>query len=87
MVEKGLLTLRDIAELLGIRYRSVIDCKDFFSEYLSGLHDGRHYRYWSDNLDFIESVFALRDRGYTFAMIKNYLFVIVRNQTKSFEKR
>jgi len=73
MVDKSLLTLRDMAELLGIRYRSVIDCKDYFSDYLSGIYDGRHYRYWSDNLDFFESVFTLRDRGYTFSMIKNYL--------------
>ncbi|EFI32777.1 hypothetical protein Dthio_PD0072 [Desulfonatronospira thiodismutans ASO3-1] len=73
MTEKSLLTLRDIAELLGIRYRSVIDCKDYFSDYLSSLYDGRHYRYWSDNLDFFELVFTLREHGYTFAMIRDYL--------------
>ena len=73
MTDKSLLTLKEIAEKLHINYRSLINYKNQFQEFVPGRFDGRNFMYLPDSLDFFQLMFALREEGYTFEMIRQIL--------------
>lgn len=73
MATKKLVTLLEIAKKLQINHRSVIECKNIFENHLAGLHDGRHFRYWSVFIQFFDKIFFLKSQGYSFLMLRDIL--------------
>lgn len=68
-----LFTLKEISELLGVKYRALIGCKNYFSELMSGVFDGRHDRYSVEMMHFFDKVFQLKQQGYTFELVRQIL--------------
>jgi hypothetical protein len=73
MSDVELFTLKEISDLLGVKYRSLISCKDYFSDLVSGTFDGRHDRYPIEFVEFFEKVFELKQTGYTFELVRQIL--------------
>ncbi len=73
MEEMELFTLKEISELLGVKYRSLISCKNYFSDLVSGTFDGRHDRYPVEFVEFFGKVFDLKQTGYTFELVRQIL--------------
>ncbi len=84
MNEKHLYTLKEIAEELGINYKTLLSCKDRFNDFVYGVPFGRVARYSEDFVDFFKLVFALFDEGYSTERIRNLLFNGARSEEDSF---
>lgn len=70
MAEKSLLTLREIAEELGVNYRTIIDYKNHFRKYINLSFDGQSLRYEIDYIDFFRLILAFKEEGYSISMVK-----------------
>jgi len=69
MTEKSLLSMREIARELNLNYRTVIDAKNQFNEFIIAI-SGKYPR---DYKDFFMLIYALRDEGYDTQSIKDLL--------------
>ncbi len=79
MAGKSLLSLREIAEEIGIRYRTVVDCKNQFSDFFSVKFDGRNTKYPKEYVDLFRLIFALKDGGFLASDIRK---ILVKEQPK-----
>jgi hypothetical protein len=70
MNEKSLLSLREIARELNLKYKTVLNFKNQLEPFLPGVFDGRNFKYFPDSKDILELIAALREEGFTFSMIK-----------------
>jgi hypothetical protein len=70
MNEKSLLSLREIAGELNLKYKTVLNFKNQLEPFLPGVFDGRNFKYFPDSKDILELIAALREEGFTFSMIK-----------------
>src|SRR6056297_303028 len=84
MNEKNLYSLKEIAEELGINYKTLLSCKDRFNDFVYGVPFGRVARYSEDFVDFFKLVFALFDEGYSTEKIRNLLLNGVRSKEDAF---
>jgi hypothetical protein len=73
MNEKSLLTLKQIADEIGVNYRPFIGCKNRFEGFIHGVPVGRIAKYPEDIVDFFRMVFALFDEGYSTEQVRNLL--------------
>jgi len=70
MVNTKLITLLEIAEEVGVNYRTLISCKREFSDFVFGISEGRLMRYPYEYTNFFRLIFALKDQGYTVSVMK-----------------
>jgi hypothetical protein len=68
-----LLTLKEIADEIGVKYRTFIGCKNRFEDFVHGVPVGRTAKYPEDIVDFFRMVFALFDEGYSTEKVRNLL--------------
>jgi hypothetical protein len=73
MNEKSLLTLKQIADEIGVNYKTLLSCKARLGDYIHGVPVGRVAKYSKDNVDFFRMVFALFDEGYSTEQVRNLL--------------
>jgi len=73
MNEKSLLSLREIAGELNLKYKLVLSIRNHMREFLPGLFDSRSAKYFPDCTEIIRLISALREEGYTFIMIREIL--------------
>ncbi len=70
MSEKSLLSLREIARELNTKYRTLVDYKNQFGEFITTINEGRQPKYRSEYLDLFQLILALKDEGYDTNSIK-----------------
>jgi hypothetical protein len=87
MNEKSLLSLREIARELNLKYKKILNAKNQMEAFLPGMFDGRNFKYFPDSKEILELVTALREEGYTFSMIREILLGkrIVENDPQMYE--
>ena len=73
MADDKLMTLKEIADEIGVRYRTVIDCKNQFYSFFLVKQEGRNVKYPSKYIDLFQLIFALKDEGYISNDIKKIL--------------
>lgn len=73
MTTNDMVSLRAIAEELGVKYTSLVDCKNRFQDLLHGRSVGLQVKYPGRLVDFFKVVYALREEGYPYYKIKNIL--------------
>ena len=61
MNEKQLYTLKELADELGVNYKTVIFCKNQFHDFILVKNEGRTPKYPQEYLDFFRLAFALKD--------------------------
>jgi hypothetical protein len=72
-MNENLLTLKQIADQIGLNYKTLLSCKDRLEEFIQGLPVGRKVKYSDKMADFFRLVFALSDEGYSTEKIRNLL--------------
>jgi hypothetical protein len=70
MNDKSLLSLREIARELNLKYKKILNSKNQMEPFLPGVFDGRNFKYFPECKEILELVMALRGEGYTFSMIR-----------------
>lgn len=65
MAEKSLLTLREIAEELGVNHKTIHHYKKVFEEFLAIQYQGRQVKYLPINVDLFANILELKDEGYS----------------------
>jgi len=70
MNEKSLLSLREIAGELNLNYKTILNFKNQLGRFLPGVFDGKNFKYYPASKEILGLIAALRDEGYTFAMIQ-----------------
>ena len=70
MEDSNLITLREISEQLGINYRTMIDYKNHFRKFVRLRYDGQSIKYPESYVDFFRMIIALKEEGYSTAVIK-----------------
>jgi hypothetical protein len=70
MNDKSLLSLREIARELNLNYKTILNFKNQLGRFLPGVFDGKNFKYFPASKEIISLIAALRDEGYTFAMIQ-----------------
>jgi hypothetical protein len=84
MNEKKLLTLKQIADEIGVNYKTLLSCKARLGDYIHGVPVGRVAKYSEDNVDFFRMVFALFDEGYSTEQVRNLLLKGVECEKDAF---
>ena len=77
MSDKSLLSLREIAQELNLKYKTVLNLKNQLGSFMPAMYDGRSFRYYPDCIDLLRLINALREEGYTFVMIRD---IFLQNQ-------
>lgn len=72
-MNENLLTLKQIADQIGVNYRTLVSCKNRFEDFVHGVPVGRIARYPEDFTDFFRLVFALFDEGYSTGNVRELL--------------
>jgi len=70
MNDKSLLSLREIARELNLNYKTILNFKNQLGRFLPGVFDGKNFKYFPASKEILGLIAALRDEGYTFAMIQ-----------------
>ena len=65
MAEKNLLTLREIAVELGVKYKTIHHYKEIFEDFLAIQYQGRKIRYLPINVDLFAKILELKDEKYS----------------------
>ncbi len=73
MTEKRLLSLREVAGELRLNYKTVLNYRNQMAEFLPGLTDDKKRLYYSECKEIIGLIDGLREDGYTFTMIREFL--------------
>lgn len=73
MSEKSLLSLREIAEVIGLNYRTVIDYKNTFQKFIKFENDGHGIKYSEKYVDFFRMIVAMKEEGYSISITKMIL--------------
>jgi hypothetical protein len=84
MTGNRLMTLKEIADELGVNYKTLLSCKERFANYVLGVPVGRHARYPGEFMDFFRLVFALFDEGYNSGKVRHLLEYGVQSPEDSF---
>ena len=80
------VTLKDIADELGVNYKTLLSCKQRFNDYILTAPFGRTARYGKEWADFFKLTFALLDEGYQTDEIKKLLDEGVQDEKDEFIK-
>jgi hypothetical protein len=70
MNDKSLLSLREISGELNLNYKTILNFKNQLGRFLPGVFDGKNFKYFPASKEILGLIAALRDEGYTFAMIQ-----------------
>jgi|GEM_PF-2625205 len=70
MNDKSLLSLREISGELNLKYKTILNFKNQLGRFLPGVFDGKNFKYFPASKEILSLIAALRDEGYTFAMIQ-----------------
>jgi hypothetical protein len=84
MKDQKLMTLKQIADQIGVNYRTLVSCKNRFEGFVHGVPVGRIARYPEDFVDFFRLVFALFDEGYTTGKVQDLLLNGVESEEDAF---
>jgi hypothetical protein len=78
------MTLKQIADQIGVNYKTVLSCKKRFEQFVHGVPVGRIAKYPEDFVDFFRLVFALFDEGYTTGKVQDLLLNGVESEEDAF---
>jgi len=84
MKDQKLMTLKQIADQIGVNYRTLVSCKNRFEGFVHGVPVGRIARYPEDFVDFFRLVFALFDEGYTTGKVQDLLLNGIESEEDAF---
>jgi hypothetical protein len=84
MKDQKLMTLKQIADQIGVNYKTVLSCKKRFEQFVHGVPVGRIAKYPEDFVDFFRLVFALFDEGYTTGKVQDLLLNGVESEEDAF---
>lgn len=73
MGDEELVTVREIAETLGMNYRTIIDYKNYFNDFMKPELDGEKVRYSAAYIDLFRLINALKEEGYSLPLIRMFL--------------